>query len=352
MGGSASTTQPAGDNVLTSMLDEVDTYQLVSKEGVPASVLQERAAKPRKTALRGRLSKAVPRALRFPWARFKRLASRRSLSPLTSPGDAGFVAGQSLSVESDAMDDCAMRGCACNEGLEELVAAVVLGDKTDEEATRRICGCTCSGNTQVLCLASFLFTTITALQVIGALVAHSDALLTDAIAMAVDTVTYLLSLVAENVPQVWLKIVVPGLSMVALMYACTSALQESVPHLIGGSDDADVNPYIVLFFSAWCLLLDLVVIVAFCRNARGQKGMGTINMLAAFSHVAADLFRSGATCVESLLIMGFHVDGGKADAWATVVISVVIVLGIVYPAFEWCKSVVDVCVGKGEFSAK
>lgn len=42
--------------------------------------------------------------------------------------------------------------------------------------------------------------------------------------------------------------------------------------------------------------------------------------------------------MESFLILYFHVDGQKADAWATVVVSVIIFLGVVYPAFEWSKA--------------
>jgi len=238
-----------------------------------------------------------------------------------------------------------MRGCACNEGLEELVAAIMIGDKTDEEATRIVCCFKCSGNTQVLALASLLFTTITVCQLFGALVAHSNALYTDAIAMAVDTTTYLLSLVAENTAQVWIKLVVPGFSMAMLLYTTVSAMQESITHLAGATADDDINPYIVLGFSGWCLLLDVVVIVAFCRNAKGQFGGKAITMLAAFSHLAADFVRSGATFVEAVLIIGFSVDSNNADAWATIVISVIITLGMLYPAVEWCKAVLAFCRG-------
>merc|ERR1712107_904761 len=120
-------------------------------------------------------------------------------------------------------------------------------------------------------------------------------------------------------------------------YVTSGSLQEALETIsTGSSDDDDVNPWIVFFFSAWCLVFDTIAIVAFLKNAR--HGASPINMIAAFAHTTADFVRSAATCVESVLIIYWHVDGGLADAWATVAVSAAIYVGLLYPAAEWCRA--------------
>jgi len=126
--------------------------------------------------------------------------------------------------------------------------------------------------------------------------------------------------------------------------ATTSVLQEAIGKFNGAGDDDDVNPYIVLGFSLWCMCFDFFVLTAFFQNQRKTKGNASvpINMLAACAHVAADFSRSVTTLVESMLIMLFEFDGTTTDAWACVVVSSFILLGTLLPIWKWWKAVREV----------
>jgi len=236
-------------------------------------------------------------------------------------------------------------GCACDANMQSLARALILKDGSD--STRVICGFSCSGNMQVLILTLALFGTVTSAQTVGAIVAHSEAMLADSCAMWVDCMTYMLNILVEACEgsrfHSGFRIAIPAVSLATLIYATVSVLQTAIGTLSGsdGGDDDDVNPYIVLGFSFWCMTFDFVAISAFVRNHRNSKNKGglPINMLVACAHIAADFWRSVTTLTESILIMVFNFDGTNTDAWSCVVVSCIILLGTSFPIWEWLKTV-------------
>jgi len=243
-----------------------------------------------------------------------------------------------------------VHGCACDANIQNLAKAIVLKDGS--ECTRSICGLCCSGNMQVLVLTLALFGTVTAFQTAGAIIGHSEAMLADSCAMWVDCMTYLLNIVAEACKGRWfhkhLQVAIPAVSLSTLIYATASVLREAISTLSGSdSGDDDVNPYIVLGFSLWCMCFDFIALIAFLRNQRKSKDKGgvPINMLVACAHVGADFCRSVTTLTESMLIMVFSFDGTSTDAWSCVVVSCIILLGTIFPIWEWLKTVSRVYCG-------
>lgn len=242
-------------------------------------------------------------------------------------------------------DDC-VHGCGCDANIQSLAKSLVLRDGEAEDATRVICGIRFSGNMQVLALTLGLFGTVTGVQTFGAIVAHSDAMLADCYSMWVDCMTYALNIFAEACEGRWfhkyLKVVIPAISITALLCATWSVLSDALNTLSGAGDgDDDVNSGIVLGFSLWCMCFDFTALAAFRQNQRKSQGKGgvPINMLVACAHVAADFGRSVTTLSESQLIMWFGLDGAITDAWATVIISCIILLGSAFPIWKWLKAV-------------
>jgi len=254
-------------------------------------------------------------------------------------------------LPSEADNDC-VHGCGCDANIQSWAKSLILKDgRAEEDITFTVCGARCNGNMQVLSLTLGLFGTVTAFQTVGALVAHSEAMLADSCAMWVDCMTYALNILAEACQGRWfekyLKTAIPAISLTTLIYATTCVLQDAISELKGeegDDDDDDVNPYIVLGFSLWCMCFDFTALVAFFRNHRRSTGKSgvSINMLVACSHVAADFCRSVTTIVESMLIMVFKFDGKITDAWACVVVSMVILLGTLFPIWKWLRAVREV----------
>lgn len=242
---------------------------------------------------------------------------------------------------------CLVTGCACDANIQSLAKSFLVKDGSD--SSRMICGFSCSGNMQVLALTLTLFGTVTLAQTIGAIMAHSEAMLADSCAMWVDCMTYLLNLIAEASEKFWFhrhfQVTIPAVSLTTLIYATASVLHVAINTLRGsasGDDDDDVNPYIVLAFSMWCMCFDFTALVAFVRNQRKSKDKQVgvpINMLVACAHVAADFCRSVTTLTESMLIMVFNFAGTRTDAWSCVVVSCIILLGTAFPIWEWLKTV-------------
>jgi hypothetical protein len=149
-----------------------------------------------------------------------------------------------------------------------------------------------TSNEYVLNVAFFSFLIFMAAQAIFALIAKSQAMLADSMAMSVDAFTYLFNLsaeklkhrsnrtdVAEDVPleerkrrkkilRLWLEIVPPSISVTALVYVSTQTLMEAIatlknPSLDGSDDEPDVN--LMLLFSALNLALDMMNVSCFSK---------------------------------------------------------------------------------------
>jgi len=116
----------------------------------------------------------------------------------------------------------------------------------------------------------------------------------------------------------------------------------------------DVNPYIVFGFATAGLLFDLVCLAPFflygcpCMKTRDDEedreaDAKRMNLCSALMHVMADLVRSTTTFAESILIWAFGINGDKCDVFATVIIGVTIIVGMIKPMWDWIQNVVDFC---------
>merc|ERR1719512_237260 len=149
---------------------------------------------------------------------------------------------------SEAAGDPCVHGCACDANIQSLAKSLIAKDGKVEGARRTVCGLQCSGNMQVLAITLGLFGTVTSVQTVGAICAHSEAMLADCYAMWVDCMTYLLNILAEACEGRWfhkyLKVVIPLISISTLIWATLSVLQEAIGKLNApdGADDDDVNP--------------------------------------------------------------------------------------------------------------
>jgi len=274
------------------------------------------------------------------------------------------------------------------------------------------CGCLWSPNARTFFLSFFMFTTITAAQVSGALIANSNALLEDCASMGADAIGYLINLYAECKPEQKRRrrqcnnLFAAGLSHGALIgitvyflydaittiksgdYSgsdctqddnCTGCSDTPFPKLyncsyiqdscqwnqsgvLNGCDAPDdVNPYIVFGFATAGLIFDLICLWPFfvygcpCfkrqaadAEAEADAEAVRMNLFSALTHVLADLIRSTTTFAESILIWAFGINGDKCDTFATVVIGVAIILGMIKPVMDWIQNLVDYCTHADE----
>eukprot|EP00927_Polykrikos_kofoidii_P000338 TRINITY_DN10128_c0_g1_i1.p1 TRINITY_DN10128_c0_g1~~TRINITY_DN10128_c0_g1_i1.p1 ORF type:complete len:275 (-),score=44.08 TRINITY_DN10128_c0_g1_i1:20-844(-) len=202
-------------------------------------------------------------------------------------------------------------------------------------------GC-CNANVKVLGTTGFLFMLITTLQSVAAVLAHSEALWTDCISMAVDSMTYFLNMCVEFARGTkvhrGLQLTVPLISISVLVYFTIDAAQESWDSLNGhGDDDDDVNPWIVFLFATLGIAFDAISLYLFIENQRVEGR--SVNMCSAVMHVIADLLRSLTTFVESLMIFAGY-DGGKTDALASLIVSGLIIAAATFALYEWLMSLI------------
>jgi hypothetical protein len=223
----------------------------------------------------------------------------------------------------------------------DVVKTSFVSSVIDTDRYRQICGCWWSGNMRVLLITAALFMLITIAQTVAAKIANSDALLADCISMAVDSLTYFLNIIVECLKGSCLyrasQLIVPAISLSILAYFTVAVIQEVLPVIQNGPDEEDdVNAYIVLAFALFGILFDVISIYYFYRNLKRSEGSKLgVNMLAAFLHVGADLARSLTTFTESILILSFGFEGAITDAWACMIVSTTILIGVAYGVFEW-----------------
>jgi Co/Zn/Cd efflux system component len=203
--------------------------------------------------------------------------------------------------------------------------------KREEELEANQC---CTGNMKVLALSFLLFSVITIAQTFAGIAAHSQALLVDCVSMGVDAGTYFLNMFVETQRRKsyhrYLEVLVAAVSLSVLIFFTLDLFMESlatVQHPDDGSDDDDVNAYIILAFSVWGILFDTISVFAFMRNRASSEDATEMNIWSAFMHVAADFLRSLTTFVASIIILTLDVDGKMVDAWASLVVAGIILLG-------------------------
>ncbi|KAJ6252867.1 hypothetical protein M0813_13729 [Anaeramoeba flamelloides] len=192
-----------------------------------------------------------------------------------------------------------------------------------------------SSNICTLLLMFTLFLLITVAQFIASFVSNSNALLEDSSLMAVDTMSYLITILSEKgkrtskKKKLLVKIIAAFLSILILFAITIWVLIESVQNIVDQNHDREVDGKIVLIFSIIGLAIDLTCIFNFYRNKRKNKNdqITKLNMNSSLFHVLSDLLRSFSTLVESILIMYFKVEPGITDDIVSLIISSLIVMG-------------------------
>jgi len=209
-------------------------------------------------------------------------------------------------------------------------------------------------NIKALALSAFMVSWITIVQLFGAQIAHSQALLADCISSGVDALTYMGHIIIE-----WKKrdggqhersqLVVVACSLGFLIYFTAGAAGESWGTVQavcrgesghhrraeGGADS--VNGYITLAFALGGVLFDALCLVAFYRSNKETGSAWHMNMFAALLHVGADCLRSASTLAMSALILGAGYDATCLDAYTSLFISATITAGVCTGLYSWFK---------------
>jgi Co/Zn/Cd efflux system component len=219
-------------------------------------------------------------------------------------------------------------------------------------------------NVRALTTTFVLSTTWTLAQLGGALVSRSSSLLSDALAMLVDDAAYAFNLAAELRPEQerTIKLAAPLVSAAILLVVTALSFSDAVETLqaadTAGSGEA-VDGRVVLGFGAAMLLVDAMMLGAILFRggtgsarddaAAGEAGASSpwpcfgppaacdprteLNLFSGLSHVAADTLRSLTQVVVGAVILA----GGPSetvDAYGTLVISVIILLGAAFLLYE------------------
>jgi len=230
---------------------------------------------------------------------------------------------------------------------EELVRSLISTDKEGDINVVSLGCCKIAGNVVVLILTTFLFALITAVQFyFGGVVTHSAALLEDCWCMLVDALSYFLNIWAELAPakiKRKLQLTVPIISLSVLtgltIYQTIGAIQ-TIKECSNFCEGDGVKPIIVWSFGFIGLCFDIVSIAAFCWNRKKQTQKGLpVNMLAAFMHVGSDFIRSLTTTIEGAIMFNPNVNTDLVDAWACVIISILVVSGILYGMVEVVRDI-------------
>ncbi|CAJ1901775.1 unnamed protein product [Cylindrotheca closterium] len=168
-------------------------------------------------------------------------------------------------------------------------------------------------NEYVLGVAFWTFVLFMATEAVFAVIAGSQAMLTDALAMSVDALTYLFNLVAERVKhrpisdkekllptnvfeyrrerlRLYLELVPPLVSVVTLIYVTVGATQEASASLMDRSqDNEDVSVGLMFWFSLANLFLDFLNVACFAKAHQAYGMMSTVRKeSAAFSSPKAN----------------------------------------------------------------
>lgn len=153
-----------------------------------------------------------------------------------------------------------------------------------------------ASNEYVLNVAFFSFLGFLLVQVVFALIAHSQAMLADSAAMMVDAFTYLFNLVAERIKKrpmpiddavpdivrkrqrrrkvLYLEIVPPLISVVTLVVVSVVVLADAVETILkrwtngdhdDDNDDGMPNAWIMFLFSSINLALDVLNVTCFAK---------------------------------------------------------------------------------------
>mmetsp|Transcript_32784 Transcript_32784/g.45743 ORF Transcript_32784/g.45743 Transcript_32784/m.45743 type:complete len:276 (-) Transcript_32784:521-1348(-) len=224
-------------------------------------------------------------------------------------------------------------------------------------ASYSIMGVPITKKIKTLALAFVLFLTIAVAQLIGALIANSLALLSDTSSMFLDAVTYAFNIYAEAQPKEdKLKtqknlLIASGISFFALLGITLYFLIDAAMLLASKEVDGDdVNAFIVLGFAVAGLLIDFGTLFPYCIYGIDQGDehdeASRMNMCSALSHILSDTMRSTTTLIESFVIIYGNVNGARADAFASLIVSSLIIVGLVKSISDWMVDVKKFCYGE------
>jgi len=201
----------------------------------------------------------------------------------------------------------------------------------------------CFSNRQFgIFVTMLLIATLTSAQIWAAYTAKSLALFSDSGSMAIDTVSYATNLWAECVEseqQQRNQLIATPLSIFALLSFTGYVLYSSCNILLSDEpQEDDVNSYIVFGFGAAGMVLDLV---GLCALGKGKKekstSAGDLNLNSAKIHIIADVMRNLTCLVDSILIWFYDFESTTTDAWATLIVSGLIILCCAEMIREWLK---------------
>jgi Co/Zn/Cd efflux system component len=146
----------------------------------------------------------------------------------------------------------------------------------------------------------------------------------------------------QGVDNPRIELCASGFSILILLVSCWGVVVEAISRLDADEPD-DVNMNIVLIFAVMGLLIDFVSLYLFSNNdsttefassqSAGEGGppkAGGLNMCTACLHSGADLMRSTTTLILSLLALHGHINNAKADAIASLAVSVTIMVAACY----------------------
>ena len=217
------------------------------------------------------------------------------------------------------------------------------------------CCSSVNSNLRTLLITFTLFTTITSAQVAGAILANSMALGMDCVSMGIDSLTYVGNIYAECRPHSGTKkrdrLIASFVSVSVLIVITGTVIKEALDIILDGGDgeDDDVNAWIVFGFALAGLLFDMVSLLSyFCSKEDpdmddAARADSKLNMASALLHVGSDSLRSMTTLVEAILLWTTNYNGTFIDAWASLIVSGLILLGALGTFVAWVKEVVNYC---------
>ncbi|KAJ1422997.1 hypothetical protein B484DRAFT_452074 [Ochromonadaceae sp. CCMP2298] len=220
-------------------------------------------------------------------------------------------------------------------------------------------------NKAVLGIICSLFALFVVAEIIGALASNSLSLLGDAAAMSVDVFTYLTNMYAEGVKaqgneishstRMLHEVYIPAFSVAALIGIAIYITVEALDVIVNGSSE-NVDDAFLFGFSAGNLVIDIISSALFYSKGREilitrvhvfksitgdeetEQSRANLNMLSALTHVGGDTLRTLSVFVAATVSTVSSTSSVQCDAWAAVVVSVTIIIGVVPLVFAIHKA--------------
>lgn len=235
----------------------------------------------------------------------------------------------------------------------------------------------CFGGSRAVCTLVFVLLlnfSFTVLQMIAAYLSNSLSLASDSVHMLVDNISYGFNIYAEvhkhqryqdrSKGVYWSEVGAATFSAASLFCVTIYVVYEAYDRL-QHPEKADVNGSIMLEITILGFVFDLVSVLLFCydpsmhghshgpdlgegsacsivHHAHGHQEecsprahttwlgrlafWNDLNMCAAFTHVFADLLRSGVVLAGSLMIVYGYGTADGTDAWCSLAVSAVVLL--------------------------